>query len=93
MIMLKVNITQNLATLDIMNSRSEIPIWSPKEAIGILDVRSLGYYEIQQGVLQQNLRKFYKFESTKNVCNQCNNLINTLKKEEKLDRRKISMVR
>ena len=29
---------------------------SPKEAMGILELRSLGYYKIQQGVLQQNLR-------------------------------------
>ena len=36
---------------DIMNSSSEIVILSPKEAIGILDLRSLGYYKIQQGVL------------------------------------------
>ena len=58
---------------------------SPKEAIGKLDVRLLGYYKIQQGVLQQNLSKFYRFESAENVCNQFNNLINTLKKEERLE--------
>ena len=51
----------NLVMLDIMNSSSEILILSPKEAIGILDLRSLGYYKIQQGVLQQNLSMFYKF--------------------------------
>ena len=44
--------------LDIMNSTSEILILSPKEVIGILDVRCLDYYKIQQGVLQQNLSKF-----------------------------------
>ena len=53
--------------------------------IGILDLRSLGYYKIQQGVLQQNLSKFHKFKSADNVCNQFNNLINTLKKEGKLE--------
>ena len=58
---------------------------SPKEVIRILDLRSLGYYKIQQGVLQQNLSKFYRFKSAENVCNQFNNLINTLKKEEKLE--------
>ena len=41
--------------LDIMNSSSEIVILSPREVIGILDLRSLGYYKIQQGLLQQNL--------------------------------------
>ena len=53
--------------------------------IGILDLRSLGYYKIQQGVLQQNLSKFCKFESAMSLCNQYNNLINTLKKDEKLE--------
>ena len=37
--------------LDIMNSSSELVIVSPKEAIGILDLRFLGFYKIQQGVL------------------------------------------
>ena len=35
-------------------------------------------------MLQQNLSRFYKFESAEKVCNQFNNLINTLKKEEKI---------
>ena len=81
-IMLKVKFMQNLVMLDIMNSCSEILILSPKEAIGILDLRSLGYYKIHQGILQQNLSKFYRFESAENVCNQFYNLINTLKKEK-----------
>ena len=36
-------------------------------------------------MLQQNLSRFYKFESAEKVCDQFNNLINTLKKEEKLE--------
>ena len=44
--MLKVNFTWNLVMLDIMNSSSEILILSPKEATGIFDLRSLGYYKI-----------------------------------------------
>ena len=39
--------------LDMMNSSSEILILNPKEALGILDLRSLGYYKIKQGVLQK----------------------------------------
>ena len=69
--------------LDITNSSSEILILSPKEAIGILDLRSLGYYKIQWGVQQQNLSKFDNVESAENVCNQCNNLIKKLEMGEK----------
>ena len=36
-------------------------------------------------MLQQNLSRFYKFKSGEKVCDQFNNLINTLKKEEKLE--------
>ena len=50
--MLKLKFTWYLVMLDIMNNSSEIAILNPKEAIGILDLRSLGYYKIQQGVLQ-----------------------------------------
>ena len=71
--------------LDMTNSSLETLILSPKEALGILDLRSLGYYKIQQGVLQQNLSRFYEFELAEKVCDQFNNLINTLKKVEKLD--------
>ena len=82
-IMLKVKFTQNTAMLDMTNSSSESLILNPNEALGILDLRSLGYYKIWQGVLQQNLSRFYNFESAEKVCEQFNNLINTLKREEK----------
>ena len=84
-IMLKVKFMQNAAILDMTNNSSETLILSPKEALGILDLRSLGYYKIQQGVLQQNVSKIYKFKLAEKVCDQFNNLINTLKKEEKLE--------
>ena len=57
-IILKVKFTQNMAMLDKTNSSSETLILSPREALGILDLRSLGYYKIQQGVLQQTLSRF-----------------------------------
>ena len=53
--------------------------------LGIIDLRSLGYYKIKQGVLQQNLSHIYHFESAHKVCDQFNRLIDTLRKEEKLE--------
>ena len=53
-IMLKVKFLRNTAMLDITL------ILNPEEAIGILDLRSLGYYKIKQGVIQQNLSRYYK---------------------------------
>ena len=56
--------------------------FDPKEMLGIVDLRSLGYYIIKQGVLQQNLSCMYHFESASKVSDQFNRLINTLRKEE-----------
>ena len=52
--------------------------------LGIIDLRSLGYNKIKQGVLQQNLSHIYHFESAQEVCDQFNKLINTLRKEERV---------
>ena len=49
--------------------------------IGIVDLRSLGYYKIKQGILQQNLSKYYRFERAETLCKYFNKFINTLKKE------------
>ena len=54
-IMLEVKFLRNVSMLDITNSGSETLILNSKEVLGILDLRSLGYYKIKEGVLQQNL--------------------------------------
>ena len=61
-IVIKVTFSQNLSVLDMTNGSSEILILNLKEALRILDLRLLGYYKIKQGVLQQNLGKYYEFE-------------------------------
>ena len=50
--------------------------------LGILDLRLVGYYKIRQGILQQNLSKYYRFKSADVLCKQFNKFINTLKKEK-----------
>ena len=66
----------------VTNSTHETVTFDPKEMLGIVDLRSLVYYKIKQGVLQQNLSCMYHFEYTSTVCDQINRLINTLRKEE-----------
>ena len=48
---------QNMAMLDMTNRSSKTLILNPKEALGILDLRSLGYYKIWQGVLTAELKQ------------------------------------
>ena len=79
---MKLKFIRNRAMFKVTNSTLETVTFDPKEMLGIVDLRSMGYYKIKQGVLQQNLSCMYHFESANTVCNQFNRLINTLRKEE-----------
>ena len=79
---LKLKFIRNRATLKVTNSTQEKVTFNLEHVVGIVDLRSLGYYKIKQGVLQQNLSHCYHLESAENVCDQYNRLINTLRKEE-----------
>ena len=63
----KLQFTQNKAILDIVNKGAETMIFKPGEMIGITDLRSLGYYKIKQGILQQNLSRYYRFENAEKL--------------------------
>ena len=80
---MKLKFIRNRAIFKVMNSTHEAVTFHPKEILGIIDLRLLGYHKIKQGVLQQNLSCMYHFESVNEVCNQFNRLINTLKREER----------
>ena len=82
MVVLKLKFVRNCASLDVTNNTQETVIFEPKQMLGILDLRSLGYYKIKQGVLQQNLSKCYNFESAERICEEFNSIINERKREE-----------
>ena len=67
--------------IDIANNGPETIIFKVEEMLGVLDLRSLGYYKIKHGILQQYLSKYYKFEKVNTLCECFNKFINTLKKE------------
>ena len=78
--MLKLKFMQNSTMLGITNSGLDTIIFNPEEGLGILNLRSLGYYKIKQGILQQNVSTYYRFKK-QTLCKHFNNFINTLKKE------------
>ena len=55
--LIKLNLTCNTAILDIVNNCTETIIFKPKEMIGIVDLRLLGYYKIKQGILHQKTKQ------------------------------------
>ena len=80
-LLIKLKFTCNKAILDIVNKGKGTMIFKPEEMIGIIDLRSLGYYKIKQGILQQSLSRYYRFENAEKLCEYFNKFVNTLKKE------------
>ena len=80
---LKLKFIQNKATLDTTNNTREILNSDRKTTIGILDLRSLGYYKIKQGVLQQNLNKYYCLEEANKICEKFNKMVEMVKQKQK----------
>ena len=72
-LLIKLKFTCNKAILDIVNKGKDTMILKLEEMIRIIDFRSLGYYKIKQGILQQNLSKY---------CEYFNKFVNTLKRIE-----------
>ena len=79
--LIKLKFTHNVAVLDIVNKGTETMIFRPEEMIGIVDLRSLGCYKIKQGILQQNLCRYYEFERAEKLSKYFNKFVNILKKE------------
>ena len=80
-LLIKLKFACNKAILDIKNTGKDTMILRPEEMIGIIDIRSFGYYKIKQGILQQNVSKHYKFEEAEKLCEYFNKFMNTLKRE------------
>ena len=80
-LLVKLKFTHNKAVLDIVNRQKGTTIFKPKEMIGIIDLRSLGYYKMKQGILQQNLSRYYRFQKAEKLLKYFNKFVNTLKKE------------
>ena len=59
--MIKLKFIRNKATLKITNNTNDMVTSDRKDMIGILDIRSVGYYKVKQDVLQKHLGKHYHF--------------------------------
>ena len=67
---MKLKFVQNRVIFKVTNSMHETVTFDPQRMLGIVDFRSLGYYKIKQGVLQQNLSHMFHFDQqAKSVIN------------------------
>ena len=80
--MIKLKFIRNKAVLKVTNKTHETVTFGRTEMMGIIDLRSLGFYKIKQEVLQEHLGRHYHFELADDVCDQYNRLVNHVRKEE-----------
>ena len=80
--MIKLKFIQNKAVLKTTNKSHKAVTFCRTEMMGILDLRSLGFYKIKQEVLQEHLGRHYHFELADDVCDQYNRFVNLMRKEE-----------
>ena len=80
-LLIKLKFMCNKAILDIKNKGKDTMILRPEEVLGIIDMRSLGYFKIKQGILQQNLSRYYRFKKAEKLCEYFNKFVDTLQKE------------
>ena len=80
--MIKLKFIWNKVVVKIKNKTHETITFSRTDMMGVVDLRSLGFYKIKQEVLQEHLSRHYHFELADNVCDQYNRLVNLMRKEE-----------
>ena len=80
--MIKLKFIRNKAALKVTNKTHETVTFGRTEMMGIVDLRSLGFYKIKQEVLQEHLGRHYHFELADDICDQYNRFVNLMRKEE-----------
>ena len=74
--MIKLKFIRNKTVLKITNNTQKTVTFGRTEIIGVVDLRSLGFYKIKQEVLQEHLGKHYHFELVYDV------FVNLMRKEK-----------
>ena len=80
--MIKWKFFRHKAVLKITNKMCEAMTFGRTEMMGIVDLRSLGFYKIKQEVLQEHLGRHYHFKLADDVCHHYNRFMNLIRKEE-----------
>ena len=80
--MIKLKFIRNKAALKVTNKTCETVTFGRAEMMGIIDLRSLGFYKINQEVLQEHLGRHYHFELADDICDQYNRFVDLMRKEE-----------
>ena len=84
--MIKLKFIRNKAVLKVTNKTHESVTFGKTKMIGIIDLRSLGFYKVKQEVLQEHLGRYYHFELADDICDQYNRFVNLMRKEKEIQK-------
>ena len=90
--MIELKFIRNKAVLKVTNKMHESVTFGKTKMMGIIDLRSLGFYKIKQEVLQEHLSRHYHFKLADDICDQYNRFVNLMRKEEENSEGKFPMV-
>jgi hypothetical protein len=76
---ISINLNKNSSRLEIKNTTDKPLRILKKNAIGIVDIRSLGYYHINMNKLEANLDKDYQFNNLFHIIDNVNSLVTEVK--------------
>ena len=68
--------------LDVTDNSSETITFSKDGELGVVDLRSIGYYKVKQSSIHHHLHHYYKFKPLQVLCEEFNKLTNILKREQ-----------
>ena len=80
--MIKLKFIRNKAVLKVTNKMHESVSFGKTKMMGIIDLRSLGFYKIKQEVLLEHLGRHCHFKLADDICDQYNRFVNLMRKEE-----------
>ena len=84
--MIKLKFIRNKAALKVTNKTHETVTFGRTEMMGIIDLRSLGFYKIKQEVFQEHLVRHYHLKLADDVCDQYNRFVNLMRKRKKIQK-------
>ncbi len=73
----KVKMLKNRCVVQVINNTDSDVVLKKNEPLGIVDLRSIGYYEVSAIMLKQHLSSEYKFLSPRDYADSYNKLVNS----------------
>ena len=64
---MKIRLVDNITVMQIINNTPTTMYLSPEQSIGVVDIRSLGYYNIKPEVMQFNLTGFHNLSTGSDI--------------------------